>query len=134
MAILVLFLYSQQQNSQTRIQKNMVFQKGEAKGAKGAKGKVAPDADTIPPPEKKDGPTVQHKAYQGDHWNHEDKQHIKFLRNKIKDGKAITEEDAEWAKAHHVDISQATIRKGPSSPRSPKGKGKKKVDYDHMVF
>ena len=109
----------------------MVFKKGEAKGTK---GKVAPVGDTIPPPEKKHGPTVQHEAYKGDHWNHEDKQHIKFLRNKIKDGKPISEQDAEWAKAHHVDISHATIKKGPSSPRSPKGKAKKKVDYDHMVF
>lgn len=110
----------------------MVFKKGESKATK---GKVAPVGDTIPPPEKKHGPTVQHEAYKGDHWSHEDKQHIKFLRNKIKDGKSISEEEAEWAKAHHLScISHATIKKGPSSPRSPKGKAKKKVDYDHMVF
>lgn len=110
----------------------MVFKKGEGKAQQ--KGKVQPVGDTIPSsPEKKHGPTVHHDAYNGAHWSHEEKQHIKFLRNKIKDHKAITEEDAEWAKAHKLDISHAVIKKGgPSSPRSPKGK--KKVDYDNMVF
>ena len=110
----------------------MVFKKGEAKD-KAVKGKaVQPVGDVIPPPEKKHGPTVQHEKYHGDHWSHEDKQHIKFLRNKIKDHKPISQEDADWAKEHKIDVSSAVISSGKGSPRSPKAGKKKKVDYDHI--
>ena len=107
----------------------MVFKKGEAKAQK---GKVQPVGDVIPPPEKKHGPTVHHDAYHGAHWSHEDKQHIKFLKNKIKEHRPISQEDAEWAKQHKMDVSNAMISGGKSSPRSPKEKAKKKVDYDHI--
>ena len=112
----------------------MVFKKIEAKDS-GSKSKVQPVGDVIPPPEKKHGPTVVHEAYHGKngaHWSHEDKQHIKFLRNKIKDHKPIGQEDADWAKEHKIDVSSAVISTGKSSPRSPKAGKKKKVDFDHI--
>ena len=109
----------------------MVFDKKE--GKKGDKVKPVGPGDVIEP-EKKHGPTVQHKAHAGPHFSHEEKQHIKFLRNKIRDHKPLTEDDVEYAKEHKMDLSHAVIGKGKSAHAHSHAKKPHKVNYDNITF
>jgi len=110
----------------------MVFKKE----GKGDKVKPVGPGDVIAP-EKKHGPTVQHKAHAGPHFSHEEKQHIKYLRNKIRDHKALTEEDVEYARDHKMDLSHAVIAadgKTAHAKKNQHGKKPHKVNYDNMTF
>lgn len=108
----------------------MVFKKEKA-------DKVKPVVGDVIEPVKKHGPTVHHEAHAGPHFSHEEKQHIKYLKKKIREHKPLTEEDAQYAKDHKVDISHATISTGDKAKSQEKPHGKKKankVNYDTITF
>ena len=100
--------------------KNPVLDGGESKKKEAvAPPKAAPQPKPVAEEKREDENAFDQKKASKVHYSHDEKRHMKYLRNKIRDGVELSEEEVLFATNHKIELSKAK-KKDASGEHPPK--------------
>lgn len=87
--------------------KNTVLDGGSKKVAVAPPPKAAPQPKPVVEEREDENVVFDQKKASKVHYSHDEKRHMKYLRNKIRDGVELSEEEVLFATNHKIELSKA---------------------------